>query len=121
MVKQILRRKVRQVITIFRAQEPALQDNALNPSDWVTLAEIHKFLEPFHDALMATEDTRNSISNVLPTLDYLLHHADAASEATTISCLAMMIETAWAKLADYYELTEDSLVNYGATVLKSSA
>ncbi|KAM4062409.1 transposase-like protein [Hirsutella rhossiliensis] len=115
-----LRTKVRQGITIFCAQEPALQDDALTSSDWVTLAEIHKFLEPFHDATMANEGTGNSISDVLPTMDYLLHHIEAAKEATTIPHLATMMETTWAKLADYYELTEDSPVYSAATVLNPS-
>ncbi|KAM4062361.1 transposase-like protein [Hirsutella rhossiliensis] len=120
MVEWALRTKVRQGITIFCAQEPALQDDALTSSDWVTLAEIHKFLEPFHDATMANEGTGNSISDVLPTMDYLLHHIEAAKEATTIPHLATMMETTWAKLADYYELTEDSPVYSAATVLNPS-
>ncbi|OBT71834.1 hypothetical protein VF21_09766 [Pseudogymnoascus sp. 05NY08] len=69
---------------------------------------------------MANEGVQNSIANVLPTMDYLLHHIKAAREATTIPHLAMMMETAWAKLADYYELTEDSLVYSAATVLNPS-
>ncbi|KAM4067752.1 hypothetical protein HRG_012373 [Hirsutella rhossiliensis] len=64
---------------------------------------------------MANEGTGNSISDVLPTMDYLLHHIEAAKEATTIPHLATMMETTWAKLADYYELTEDSPVYSAAT------
>ncbi|OAQ57667.2 transposase-like protein [Pochonia chlamydosporia 170] len=120
MVERALRPKVRQAITVFCAQEPALQEDTLTPSDWVTLAEIHKFLEPFHDATMANEGVQNSIADVLPTMDYLLHHIEAAREATTIPHLATMMETAWAKLADYYELTEDSPVYSAATVLNPS-
>jgi hypothetical protein len=120
MVERALRPKVRQAITVFCAQEPALQEDTLTPSDWLTLAEIHKFLEPFHDATMANEGVQNSIADVLPTMDYLLHHIEAAREATTIPHLATMMETAWAKLADYYELTEDSPVYSAATVLNPS-
>ncbi|KID93912.1 Ribonuclease H-like protein, partial [Metarhizium majus ARSEF 297] len=53
-------------------------------------------------------------------MDYLLHHIEAAKTATTLPHLATMIETAWAKLADYYELTEDSPVYSAATVLNPS-
>jgi hypothetical protein len=120
MVERALRPKVRQAITIFCAQEPALQEDALTLSDWVTLAEIHKFLEPFHNATMANKGVQNSIADVLPTMDYLLHHIEAAREATTIPHLATMMETAWAKLANYYELTEDSPVYSAATVLNPS-
>ncbi|KID81002.1 Ribonuclease H-like protein [Metarhizium guizhouense ARSEF 977] len=120
MVERALRPKVRQAITVFCAQEPALQEDALTPSDWVALAEIHKFLEPFHDATMANEGVQNSIADVLPTMDYILHHIEASREATTIPHLATMMETAWAKLADYYELTEDSPVYSAATVLNPS-
>jgi hypothetical protein len=120
MVEWVLRPKVRQAITVFCAQEPGLQDDVLTPSDWVTLAEIHKFLEPFHDATMANEGVGNSISDVLPAMDYLLHHIEAAKKATNIPHLATMMETAWAKLADYYELTEDSPVYSAATVLNPS-
>jgi hypothetical protein len=63
---------------------------------------------------------RNSISDVLPTMDYLLHHIDASREATTVPDLATMMEIAWAKLADYYEMTEDSPVYSAATVLNPS-
>jgi hypothetical protein len=120
MVEWALRYKVRQAITIFCAQEPALQEDTLTPTDWITLTEIYKFLEPFHDATIANEGTRNSISEVLPTMDYLLHHIEAAKEATAIPHLATMMETAWAKLADYYEITEDSPVYSAATVLNPS-
>lgn len=120
MVEWVLRPKIRHAITIFCAQDPALQDDALTSSDWVTLAEIHKFLEPFHDATIANEGMRDSICNVLPTMDYLLHHIEAAKKATALPQLATMMETAWAKLADYYELTEDSPVYSAATVLNPS-
>ncbi|KAK9443852.1 Zinc finger BED domain-containing protein DAYSLEEPER [Metarhizium brunneum] len=69
---------------------------------------------------MANEGVQNSIADVLPTMDYLLHHTEASREATTIPHLATMMETAWAKLADYYELTEDSPVYSAATVLNPS-
>ena len=112
--------KIRQAVTVFCAQEPALQDDTLAPADWSTLAEIHKFLERFHDATVANEGIGDSISDVLPTMDYLLHHIKAAKEETTLPHLAAMMETAWAKLADYYELTEDSPVYSAATVLNPS-
>jgi hypothetical protein len=120
MVEWVLRPKIRQAITVFCAQEPALQDDVLTPADWITLAETHKFLEPFYDATIANEGMGISISDVLPAMDYLLHHIEAAKKATTIPHLATMMETAWAKLADYYELTEDSPVYSAATVLNPS-
>ncbi|KJZ68549.1 hypothetical protein HIM_12056 [Hirsutella minnesotensis 3608] len=121
MVEWALKPRIRQAITIFCAQEPALQEDALTASDWVTLAEIYKFLEPFYDATLANEgNATSSISDVLPTMDYLLHHIEAARENTTIPHLATMMETAWAKLADYYELTEDSPVYSAATVMNPS-
>jgi hypothetical protein len=69
---------------------------------------------------MANEGMGDSISDVLPTMDYLLHHIEASKEATTQPYLATMMEAAWAKLADYYELTEDSPVYSAATVLHPS-
>ncbi|EJP61141.1 putative transposase [Beauveria bassiana ARSEF 2860] len=121
MVECALRPRVHQAITIFCAQESALQDDALKASDWVVLAEAYKFLEPFYDATMANEGaTASSIADVLPTMDYLLHHIEAARAATADPHLAAMMETAWAKLADYYELTEDSAVYSAATVLNLS-
>jgi hypothetical protein len=116
----LLRPKVRQAITVFCAQGPALQEDVLTPSDWVTLAETHKFPEPFHDATIANEGVRHSISDVLLAMDYLLHHIETSREATTVPHLAMMMETAWAKLPDYYEMTVDSLVYSTATVLNPS-
>ncbi|KAK2470914.1 hypothetical protein H9L39_17145 [Fusarium oxysporum f. sp. albedinis] len=120
MVEWALRSKVRQAITIFCAQEPALQEDSLTPSDWATLTETCKFLEPFQDATMANEGNRNSICDVLPTMDYLLHHIETSREITEVPHLATMMETAWAKLADYYEATEDSPVYSAATVLNPS-
>jgi hypothetical protein len=70
----------RQAITIFCAQEPALQQDILTPSDWSTLTEICKFLEPFQDATMANEGNRNSIYDVLPTMDCLLHHIETSRD-----------------------------------------
>ncbi|KJZ68326.1 hypothetical protein HIM_12281 [Hirsutella minnesotensis 3608] len=120
MVEWVLRPKIRQAITVFCSEEPALQEDALHSCDWIVLAEIHKFLEPFHDATIANESWKKSISDVLPTMDYLLHHIEAARNTTDIPHLATMMETAWAKLADYYELTEDSPVYSAATVLNPS-
>ncbi|KJZ69426.1 hypothetical protein HIM_11176 [Hirsutella minnesotensis 3608] len=121
MVEWALRPKIREAIMIFCAQEPALQEDTLNASDWLTLDEIYKFLEPFYDATIANEGIMtSSISDVLPTMDYLLHHIETARETTTIPHLATMMETAWAKLADYYELTEDSPVYSAATALNPS-
>lgn len=120
MVEWVLRPRIRHAVTIFCAQEPALQEDVLTSSDWATLAEIHGFLEPFHDATIANEGMRDSICNVLPTMDYLLHHIEATKKATFLSQLAAMMETAWAKLADYYELTEDSPVYSAATVFNPS-
>ncbi|KAM4067699.1 transposase-like protein [Hirsutella rhossiliensis] len=71
MVEWVLRPKIRQAITVFCSEEPALQEDALHPCDWIVLAEIHKFLEPFHDATIANESWKKSISDVLPTMDYL--------------------------------------------------
>jgi hypothetical protein len=45
---------------------------------------------------------------------------DSAKESTTVPHLVTMIEIAWAKLADYYELTEDSPVYSAITVLNLS-
>lgn len=84
------------------------------------MAETHKFLELFHDSTIANEGVRNSISDVLPTIDYLLYHIEASREATTVPHLATIMETAWAKLADYYKMTEDSPVYLVATVLNPS-
>jgi hypothetical protein len=66
---------------------------------------------------MANEGSCNSICDVLPIMDYILHHAEASRETTTNPHLATMMETAWAKLANYYELTEDSPVYSAATIL----
>lgn len=121
MVEWALRSKIRQAITIFCAQESALQEDTLNASDWTTLAEVCKFLEPFYDATVANEGTASSsICDVLPTMDYPLHHIEAARAVTTIPHLATMMETAWTTLADYYELTEVSPVYSAATVLNPS-
>ncbi|OAQ67504.1 transposase [Purpureocillium lilacinum] len=107
MVEWALRPRVRQAVTIFCAQEPALQEDALTASDWATLVETCKFLEPFYDATVANEGAAtSSISDVL--------------ETTSVPQLATMMETAWAKLADYYEATEDSPVYSAATVLHPS-
>ncbi|OAQ57447.1 transposase-like protein [Purpureocillium lilacinum] len=93
MVEWVLRPRIRHAVTIFCAQEPALQEDVLTSSDWATLAEIHGFLEPFHDATIANEGMRDSICNVLPTMDYLLHHIEAAKKATSLPQLATMMET----------------------------
>jgi hypothetical protein len=98
MVEWALKPKVRQAITIVCAQEPALQQDILTLSEWATLAETCQFLEPFQDATMANEGNRNSICDVLPTMDYLLHHIETSREMTAVPHLATMMETAWAKL-----------------------
>lgn len=76
-------------------QDPALQQDALTPSDWATLVETCRFLEPFQDAIMANEGSRNSICDVLPTMDYLLYYIETSRETTAVPYLAIMMETAW--------------------------
>lgn len=61
--------------------------------------------------------TASSIADILLTMDYLLYYIEAARVATTIPHLATMIETAWAKLADYYELIADSAVYLAMIIL----
>lgn len=93
MVETALRPKVRQAIPIFCAQEPALQEEALSASDWAVLAETYEFLEPFYDATVANKETTIlSITDVLPTMDYLLHHIEVVRAVTTISHLTTMME-----------------------------
>lgn len=94
MVEWALRPKIRQAVTIFCAQEPALQCDVLASSEWVTLTEIHKFLKPFHNTTIANKGMGDSVGNVLPTMDYLLHHIEAAKITTAVPHLTTMMETA---------------------------
>jgi hypothetical protein len=63
--------------------------------------------------------TTNSIRHFTFYLPWIISYI-TSRQATTIPHLATMMETAWAKLADYYEMTEDSPVYSAATVLNPS-
>lgn len=116
-IKWALKPYVRTGIQVFAAEEPELAEDMLSAADWKTLEAIAEFLEPFYDATIATEYADTSIEQVLPTMDFLLHHYETAAEKWNNNpFMKASIETGWEKINKYYKITEESPV-YAASIM----
>lgn len=98
----------------------SLYNDRLSDAEWATLDKIRGFLGPFKDATMATQGQTATLEHVLPSMDFLLQHfedgkTNAVQQDDTL--MVACIETGWAKLIRYYNLTDRSAVYVAAIVL----
>lgn len=100
--------------------EKDLYNDRLTDAEWAVLAKIRDFLQPFKDTTMATQGRTATLEHVLPSMDFLLQHFEDA-KTTAIEgndpIMVACIETGWAKLNHYYNLTDRSPVYIAAIVL----
>jgi hypothetical protein len=100
--------------------EKDLYNNRLTNAEWAVLAKIRDFLKPFKNTTMATQGRTATLEHVLPSIDFLLQHFEDA-KTTAIKdndpIIVACIETGWAKLNHYYNLTDRSPVYIAAFVL----
>lgn len=107
----------REAIDVFAARDK-LEKDALSETDWGYLQKIRDFLQYFEDATLSTEGHVGTLDRVLPTMDFLLEHFEAAKiQYQEDRYMAPCCNSGWAKLDKYYALTGRTPVYIAATVL----
>ncbi len=115
-----LKPELRHAIEKVSFSEMDLHDDRLTNCDWVTLVKMRDFLRPFKDTTIATQGYAGTLEHVLPSMDFLLQHFEDAKAAAINDddpVMVACIETGWAKLNRYYNLTDRSPVYVAAIVL----
>ena len=113
-------------VFIARHMRDGLQHDQLDIDDWAELQDITNILEPFHRCTLELEGHRGNgaLYDLLPTMDYLLEHLEAAkahhTAANSTPHLINSILLAWQKLDKYDTLTDTNTAIYAAVVLHPS-
>lgn len=119
--------KVKDPIDLFTARNfnDNLAQDQLTRDDWDQLTRILALLKPFHELTLRMESRARdgncgSIWEILPSMEILLHHLEAAKqeyEHSGYNHITTCINNAWNILDKYYSLTETSPVYVAAVVL----
>ena len=109
---------VKAAITAFTDDEEKVRAERLSFEDWGMLKEIQIFLKPFYDTRKATEGMFHSVDRVLPGMEYLLRHTEAArTDYADHDFIRSRVDASWAKLDEYYSKTDATIAYIAATVM----
>jgi hAT family C-terminal dimerisation region len=123
--------KLRTQLSLF-ITEALDSSSPLNPSDsiskddWMVLQAVHDLLRPFWKLTLrlqgqATDGKYGAIWEVLPAMEFLINHLEAAKTVHSTSQKAkhlhVCISNALTKLQEYYQLLNNSLVYATSLVL----
>jgi hypothetical protein len=123
--------KLRPRLSLFIAEAIDKDDSPLDPADsiskddWTTLQTVHDLLKPFWKLTLrllgqAANGKFGAIWEVLPAMEVLINHLEAASKIHThrkSKHLHICINNAWIKLREYYQLLDDSPIYAASLVL----
>lgn len=98
-----------------------LGEDRLEFTDWQELQQIDQFLQPFQSATKGTEGEKNSLDDMLMSMDFLVEHfKQQKEEHKNNSRMTSRILASWFKFDKYYQLTDDSPI-YAVAVLLNPA
>jgi hypothetical protein len=119
MIDRAIQADIRIAIDLYCFQYKAeIQLDTLAPEEWAKLEHIHEVLQAFQEATLATEGQQVTLERVLPTMDYLLDHLEQQKiKYIGDAFITPRINLGWAKLNQYYTLTERSAVYTAAMIL----
>jgi hypothetical protein len=121
MMESMLLPKIRAAIIGYTANHmDALAGDRLTASDWIVVETMARFLKQFEEATLLIEGRKNTVTEVLPVIDYLLEAFRSEHDTTEQSNdLAMtgMLKIGWTLLDKYYSLTERSPAYVAAVLL----
>jgi hypothetical protein len=119
-----------QVLDARLADKRVPQGDRLSSDDWATLAETAHILKPVYDHTMrfqsrAKEGHHGSIWEVLPSMEFILHHfeclktqySDLPDAGAGGIHFRTAINIAWAKLEKYYCRTDRSCAYFGSVMM----
>jgi hypothetical protein len=119
--------RLKDLIDLFAARsfDKDIAQDQLTRDDWDQLTRILALLKPFKELTLrmesqAKDGKRGSIWEILPSMEILLHHLEAAKqdyEHLGYDHITVCINNAWKLLDRYYNLTETSPVYVAAVVL----
>ena len=117
-LESILRPEIRQAIDIYIDENPSLEGDRIERHEWKLLEKIKKILTAFVIATKATEGQGDTLTKVLPSIDFLLdQYKKALQENSTNRVLSSMIRIGWEKLDKYFSATDRAPVYLAAVVL----
>ena len=101
-----------------------LEDDFLLPEDWDVLRRLEEYLQPFHRTTKeleghAANSHYGAIWEALPAMQHLLRHLERLKifipkrDTRLLEC----VNNSWAKLNEYYQLTDKSHEIYAAATL----
>ena len=114
-------------------QASLLRNDKLESDDWMALAEVHHFLEPFYKLTLRAEGSklegdRGALSDYMTTLQLLLDHTrqsrdefiardeNPETSSDTIQFLRACAVNCWTKLDKYFSIVNDTPAHYASVV-----
>jgi hypothetical protein len=101
-----------------------LDEDFLLPEDWDILRRIATYLQPFmrttkHLEGHAADGHHGAIWEALPAMEYLLRHLEHLKQTVSKRDTRIWeyINNSWAKLNEYYQLTDNNHAVYAAATL----
>ena len=101
-----------------------LGEDFLLPEDWDILRRIESYLQPFHRTTKqleghATDGHHGAIWEALPAMEYLLRHLEHLKQTVPKRDTRIWecVNNSWAKLNEYYNITDSNHAVYAAATL----
>jgi len=117
-LESILQPQIRQAIDLYIDENPSLEADRIERHEWKLLEKIKNILKGFLIATKATEGHGDTLTKVLPSIDFLLdQYKKALEENTDNRVLSSMIRIGWEKLDKYFSATDRAPVYLAAVVL----
>ena len=117
-IDSVFRPHVKEAIQKYQDRFLDKDIDRLLDQDWIILAKIKDLLQAFYDATLSTESRKSTLENVLPTMDFILDTFEKGKKLYTMDpFLGPCINSGWAKMNQYYSMTESSPVYIAALVL----
>jgi hypothetical protein len=90
----------------------------LDDDDWTQLRIYYDFLKPYKDVTLQTEGLNDGLDKILLSMDILFQHLENGREQYKDDrFFAAAIETSWAVMQKYYNLTDESPAYVAAVVM----
>lgn len=124
MIKRAITSPVFEAIQLYvdRHKSENIGGDKLSDEDWNTLRDIHEFLDKLAQVTLALETSVSTLDHVLPAMDYILEQFEQMKDIyKNDKTMASMVNSGWAKMEKYYNMTDESPAYVAAIVLDPNA